>query len=288
MSAKKFIALVTGLSGSGKTEALRCFEDMGYEAIDNMPLRLIPALISDIDTLPDKLALGMDVRNHDISTHYEEAVNMIRDNPELQSHLVFLTADDEDLLKRFNTTRRKHPLAVGRPLSESIGLERQVLTPLRKLADSEIDTTAMSPTDMWRIISTRFMTGKNAGMQVFVMSFGFKHGLPREVDMVFDVRFLKNPHWEPTLQPMTGLEEEIVSYVTSDTEYATTFGNMQTMLNHQLAQFAKADRSYVTIAFGCTGGRHRSVVMAQQMGASLKASGFKIKTHHRDIERSTS
>lgn len=288
MSTKKFITLVTGLSGSGKSEALRCFEDMGYEAIDNMPLRLIPALISDIDTLPEKLALGMDVRNHDISTHYEEAVAMIRDNPELQSHMVFLHADNEELLKRFNTTRRRHPLAVGRPLSESIGLERQILTPLQKMADSEIDTTGMSPTDMWRIISTRFMSGKNAGMQVFVMSFGFKHGLPREVDMVMDMRFLKNPHWEPTLQHMSGLEEEIVTYVTGDDEYNTTFTNAQTMLNHQLAQFAKADRSYVTVAFGCTGGRHRSVVMAQQMGASLKVSGFKVKVHHRDIERAES
>jgi UPF0042 nucleotide-binding protein len=288
MSAKKFITLVTGLSGGGKSEALRCFEDMGYEAIDNMPLRLIPALLSDIDTLPDKLALGMDVRNHDITTHYEEAIAMIRENPEIQSHMVFLHADNDELLRRFNTTRRKHPLAVGRPLSESIGLERQVLTPLQKMADSEIDTTGMSPTDMWRIISTKFMKGKDAGMQIFVMSFGFKYGLPREVDMVMDMRFLKNPHWDESLRHMTGLEESIIKYVTSDAEYSTTFGNIQTLLNHQLAQFAKADRSYVNVAFGCTGGKHRSVVVTQQMGASLKASGFKVKIHHRDIERAES
>jgi UPF0042 nucleotide-binding protein len=288
MSAKKFITLVTGLSGAGKSEALRCFEDMGYEAIDNMPLRLIPALLSDIDTLPEKLALGMDVRNHDITTHYEEAVELIRGNPEIQSHLVFLHADNNELLKRFNTTRRKHPLAVGRPLSESIDLERQILTPLQKMANSEIDTTGMSPTDMWRIISTKFMKSTDAGMQIFVTSFGFKYGLPREVDMVFDVRFLKNPHWEESLRDIAGTEEEIIKYVSSDAEYNTTFGNIQTLLNHQLAQFAKADRSYVNIAFGCTGGKHRSVVVAQQMGASLKASGFKVKAHHRDIDRAES
>lgn len=281
--AKKFIVLVTGLSGAGKTVSLQCFEDMGYTSIDNMPLRLIPALLNDTHALPAKLALGIDVRNTDIASHFEDMVKFIRGTEGIQSHLLFLKADDTELLRRYNTTRRRHPLAVGRPLAESIQLERQVLGNLEKMADDALDTSDLNPTELWRIISTRYAPGENAGMQVFVMSFGFKKGIPREVDMVFDVRFLKNPHWEQNLQPKTGLEQEIVQYVTADPEYNTAFTNIQNLLLHQLKLFNKADRSYVTIAFGCTGGKHRSVVTAQQIAANLKAAGFNVKTHHRDL-----
>lgn len=280
---KKIVVLVSGLSGAGKTTALRHLEDMGYEVVDNMPLRMLPALLKDPEIMPHKLALGVDVRNHDITSHYNHALDLLKHNEEIDSHLIFLEADTDVLIRRFSETRRRHPLTVNRPLEESIALEQQLLAPMRAEADVLIDTSAMSPKQLNKLLYARFAFDNNQKLQVFVMSFGFKHGLPREADVVLDVRFLQNPYWQQELRAETGQNPAVRAYVQADGEYATAVGNMLQLLHHQLHQFEKADRAYVTVAIGCTGGHHRSVVVAEDVAARLAEKGVNVRCHHRDL-----
>jgi len=280
---QKFILLVTGLSGAGKTEALHCLEDMGYECVDNMPLRLVSNMVSDTDALPDKLVLAVDSRNHDLESHYKEAIDAIRANENLKSHILYLYADEAEILRRYAESRRKHPFKQGDLLRESITEERSALRGLHALADEEIDTTDFKPIDFWRQLRQRYADPSKNGLRVFVMSFGFKHGVPREVDALFDVRYLKNPHWVEELRPHTGLEAVVQNYVSSDEEFVTGFENIVQQTTHAMKQFAKADRAYFTIGLGCTGGRHRSVTVAEKLVKVLTDEGFDAHVYHRDL-----
>lgn len=283
--SKKNILLVTGISGAGTTTALKTLEDAGYMVIDNMPLRLVPALVQDSAALPNKLALGVDIRTHDIATHFTIALESIKNIPEIEAHVLFLHADDEILLRRFKETRRKHPLHDGRPVLEIVALERQVVDPIRQVSDTLLDTSQFKPADLRRYLLAQFGEEHTSSeMAVFIMSFGFKHGLPKEADVVFDVRFLKNPYYNDVLRPKTGLEDDVKAYIAEDENLVPTLDNITSLLRQQLPAFHKEGKAYLTIAVGCTGGKHRSVMTVEELSNRFKDLPFSIRTHHRDIE----
>lgn len=279
---KKNIVILSGLSGAGKSCALRSFEDLGYECIDNMPLRLIPALLSDEDTLPDNLALGVDVRNHDITTHAESAIAEIRAHKHINSHILYLSADMDVLVRRYSETRRVHPLSPTRPVAESLTLEKDLLEDVRHLADQMIDTSNMKPAELSEQIAKGFGVDQSREMQVFFMSFGFKHGIPREADLVFDVRYLRNPHWDEKLRPFTGQNKDVAAYIAKDDHFTETADSIAKLIDQQLPLFAK-NKSYLTVAFGCTGGKHRSVMITEHMHNRFSESTFEIQKYHRDM-----
>ncbi len=282
---QKNILLVTGISGAGTTTALKTLEDAGYMVIDNMPLRLVPALVQDSAALPNKLALGVDIRTHDIATHFTTALDSIKGILEIKAHVLFLHADDETLLRRFKETRRKHPLHDGRPVLEIVALEKQIVDPVRQVADTLLDTSHFKPADLRRYLLAQFSDDElSSDMAVFVMSFGFKHGLPKEADVVFDMRFLKNPHYNDELRPKTGLQDDVKAYIAEDENLNPTLDNITNLLRQQLPLFHKEGKAYLTIAIGCTGGHHRSVMMVEEIANRLKDLPFSIRTHHRDIE----
>lgn len=284
---QKNIILVSGMSGAGRTTALKTLEDLGYECIDNMPLRLIPALLSNTDALSANLALGVDVRNHDITTHITEALDAVRQQTDIHSHILFLAADTDSLVKRFSETRRRHPLSPSRPLADSIALEEQLLEELKLQADTVLDTTSFKPADLKRYLTAQFGSAEDEGMAVFIQSFGFKRGLPKEADLVFDVRFLRNPYWDENLRHDTGLNPKVQAYVKDDECFLPVIEQIQNLLKTQLPLFAKSQKPYITIAVGCTGGQHRSVTTAIALGEALKSLPYPIKVHHRDVGTET-
>lgn len=285
----KQVLLVTGLAGAGRTTALNILEDAGYTVIDNMPMRLAEALFLDVDTLPEKLALGTNIKTDDMTTHFIPAVQALRQNKGVHAQVIFLQADDDVLLRRYKETRRKHPLHDGRPVLEIIAAERHMLDHIRQMADTTLDTSHFKPADMQRYLLTQFGdAAKKTDMAVFIMSFGFKHGLPKEADLVFDMRFLKNPHYDEVLRPFTGLEAKVRRYIEQDENLEPTKQNLLTLLTQQVPLFRKEGKAYLTIAIGCTGGKHRSVMMAEYIGKELSKifakEGVNLQIHHRDIE----
>lgn len=281
----KEILLLTGISGAGKSTALKTLEDLGFTVIDNMPLRLVPALLADSENLPDRLALEVDIRTQDIASHFDTAYGAIRQAKGAQTHVMFLNAEDDVILRRYKETRRRHPLHDGWPVLEVVALERQLLDPIREAADTILDTSSFKPADLRRYLESQFgASARTENMAVFIMSFGFKHGLPKEADLVFDMRFLRNPHYEPDLKPRTGHDAEIKAYISEDESLAPALQNMSALLEHQLPLFEREGKSYLTIAIGCTGGKHRSVMVTEEIAHRLSALPYKIKTYHRDIE----
>ncbi len=279
---KKKIVIVSGLSGAGKSTALKTLEDLGYECIDNMPLRLIPSLLSDESALPECLALGVDVRNQDITTHVQSAVNEIRAHQHIESHILYLYADMDVLVRRYSETRRVHPLSPTRPVAESLTLEKDLLEDMRHMSDQMMDTSNMKPAELADEVKKHFSAQTSPHMQVFFMSFGFKHGIPREADLVFDVRFLRNPHWDENLRPFTGQNKDVAAYIAADENFISTADKISALIEHQLPLFAQ-NKSYLTVAFGCTGGKHRSVMITEHMHKHFADSPFEIQKYHRDM-----
>ncbi|MBN8520398.1 MAG: RNase adapter RapZ [Alphaproteobacteria bacterium] len=275
------IVIVTGLSGSGMSSALKCLEDLGYEVFDNFPLSLVDALIQDQNAPGRPVAIGIDTRSRGFDS--QGIANLAQVN---QARILFVTCDENVLQKRFSETRRRHPLATDRPVSAGIKKELTLLHPLRDLAHLIIDTSDLSIHDLRRIISGHFGGTSPQGLTVTVLSFGFKFGIPREADMLFDLRFLKNPHWEPDLRPLTGLDAKVGEYVASDPDYARFLRDVQTLLAPLIPRFSAEGKSYLTLAVGCTGGRHRSVYTAEKLTQWLKEQGISANTEHRDIHRS--
>ena len=285
----KQVLFVTGLAGAGRTTVLKILEDAGYTVIDNMPMRLAELLFYDVAALPAKLALGTNITTGDMTTHFIPTVDGLRQRKGVTPHVIFLQADDDILLRRYKETRRKHPLHDGRPILEIIAAERQMLDPIRQMANTTLDTSHFKPADIRRYLVTQLGDDTKKGdIAVFVMSFGFKHGLPKEADLVFDVRFLKNPHYDEGLRPFTGLDAQVQQYIAQDENLEPTKQNLLNLLKQQLVLFQKEGKAYLTIAIGCTGGKHRSVMMAEYVAKQLKETfdkkGFNVQIHHRDIE----
>lgn len=272
--------LVTGLSGAGLSTALKSLEDIGYKAVDNLPLALVDALLAQKEGRGKPVAIGIDSRTWDFS-----AENLLRKKKSIGADLVFIDCQDNILQQRFTETRRLHPLAVDRPVSDGIALERRMMKPLRKNADYVIDTTELKAHDLKRILGGYFRRADAHGLLVCVMSFGFKHGVPREADMVMDMRFLDNPHWNTKLRPLTGLDAPVAEKISKDAHFRRFFADFTGLLTPLLPRYDAEGKNYLTIALGCTGGRHRSVFTAEEIFRWLDKKGYSVAVRHRDIDK---
>ncbi len=288
---ERTLVLVTGMSGAGKSTALKILEDLGFEAIDNLPLSLLPELIEarGDGERQGALALGIDSRTRGfdpahIERHLEPAPG--RSGP-AKIALLFLDCETEVLRRRFSETRRRHPLAHDRPVEDGIRRERALLGRLRERADLAIDTSALSVRELRRIVADRFRPGAGRAPAIFVVSFAFRHGVPAEADFVFDVRFMANPHHEPALRPLTGLDPEVARRVREDPAYGTFVDGIVALLRPLLPAFERDGRSYLTVAVGCTGGRHRSVAVAEHLAEALDEGRWAVSVRHRDLDGDT-
>lgn len=268
--------LVTGMSGAGRSTALKALEDLGYEAVDNLPLSLLPSL-SDAG---GPVAVGIDVRTRGF------APNEVLATLPANVSVVFLDADDELLRRRYTETRRPHPLAFDRPVIDGIRLERQLVSALRDRASLVIDTSTLSVAELRRILAGHFAIDAPAGIAVFVRSFAYRRGLPPDADLVFDVRFLENPHYDPALRPLTGLDPAVGARIAADPGFEDFFERLTGLLRPLLPRYANEGKTYLTIAVGCTGGRHRSVYVAERLAEWLRREHQRVSVGHRDLELS--
>ncbi len=276
--------LVTGPSGAGRTTALRALEDMGFEAIDNLPLSLVGRLLAEGGAGP--LALGLDTRNRDFSTDaILRLVDRMAAEPEIDVDLMYLDARVDILVNRFSETRRRHPLAGTDTPSAGIRREVELLRAVRDRAGILIDTSGLSPHDLRDEIGRLFGREGGQGLAVSVQSFSYKRGLPLGADMVFDVRFLRNPHWEPELRRRTGQDPGVARFVAGDDRYAAATGRMVDLLLSLLPAFGAEGKTHLAVAFGCTGGQHRSVAVAEHVAKALADGGWRVSTRHRELER---
>ena len=279
------VLLVTGPSGAGRSTAINALEDIGFESIDNLPLSLVPRLLEG-PPHHRPLVLGIDPRNRDFSTiAMLELVDTLMNDPRIEAELVYLDCSEEALIRRFSETRRRHPLDRGAAPQDAIALEMQLLEPIRVRADHLIDTSALTPHDLRAEILRWFDIGDTAMMTISVQSFSYKRGLPRGVDMVFDCRFLSNPHWVPELRPMDGRDERVQTHVAADQRFEPFLDQVFTLVESLLPAFVQEGKSKLSIAFGCTGGKHRSVVMAEKMCKYLADTGWQVSIRHRELER---
>ena len=281
MSAR--VLLVTGMSGAGRSTALKALEDIGYEAIDNLPLSLVPALIETAAADAPAIAVGADARTRgfgfDGMTLALEALSR-RSSRELQ--LLFIDCDDERLERRYTETRRPHPLAGDRPVMDGIRLERRALTGLRERADFVIDTSLLTAADLKRLLRGQFALGA-LGLRIFVVSFAYRRGVPREADLVFDVRFLANPHYVPGLRALSGLDPRVAAHIERDPGLEPFLDGLWDWLSPLFGRYESEGKAYLTIAVGCTGGRHRSVYLAERLGKRIAAEGWRVEVGHRDL-----
>ena len=285
------ITIVTGRSGSGKSTALAAFEDSGYFCVDNMPVALLPGFldlsIENADAF-DGLVFGMDLRENSFIRQYESVLDALKGRG-FGFRIIFLEADEKTLLRRYSQTRRKHPLALDKSLRNAIVAEETILASLRSKADHIIDTSDLNVHDLNAIIRKMADTGTQDGpTKVQVISFGFKFGLPVHADLVMDVRFLKNPYFVDSLRPLSGETDKVRSFVLNNDQTCLFLQKYFDLLDMLIPQYENEGKSYLTIAIGCTGGRHRSVVIARQLRDHISASGRKAELTHRDIDKSLS
>ncbi len=284
-SARTRAVLVTGASGAGRTEATHALEDLGYEIIDNMPLSLLPRVFEGPSSMPP-LALGIDVRNRDFSVDRVVAVlDRIASEADIEAELLFLDCRSEVLVRRYSETRRRHPLAPSETPEIGIDREMELLIPIRERADHLIDTSDMTPHDLKAEIERRFGRDGSGMLALSVESFSYKRGLPRGVDMIFDTRFLANPHWQEDLRELDGRDERVATFVGCDPRFSGFFHALETMLLDLLPAFKEEGKTYLSIGLGCTGGRHRSVAVAERLASALAREGWQVSTRHRELER---
>ena len=283
---RQHILLVTGLSGAGKTTALRVLEDLGWEAIDNFPIRLLTRLIlrPDQEGPRPPLAIGFDSRTRGFNPpDVIDEVKALSKRRDLQVATLFLDCTSGELERRYNETRRRHPMAQGRPVHTGIQAERELLEPLRRWADAVIDTSDFATNQLQQNIRERFAETAPQEMAVIISSFGFARGTPPLADLVFDMRFLDNPHWISALREQTGLDPDVGAHIRKDQAFDTAFAQIRDLLLTLLPRYQAQGKSYVNIGFGCTGGRHRSVYTAETMAEALRDAGFSPTVLHRNL-----
>jgi len=279
------IVLVTGPSGAGRSTAINALEDLGFEAIDNIPLSLVPRLLEG-PPLSAPLALGLDARNREFSADaLIELVDTLHRAPGVAAEILFVDADPDTLVRRYSETRRRHPLSPHEGPLAGVLRERELLDPLRARAEHLLVTSDLTPHQLRAEIAQRFAPPSGQPMALSVQSFSYKRGLPRGVDMVFDCRFLANPHWEPALRPLDGRDPQIGAYVQQDPRFADFFARVEGLVVSLLDAFVDEGKTSLTIAFGCTGGRHRSVAAAEKLAAVLAQQGWRVAKRHRELER---
>ena len=277
--------LVTGASGAGRSTATRALEDLGFEMIDNMPLSLLTRLFDGTVPTPP-LALGIDVRNRDFSVDaMVDVLDSFAADGDVDAELLFLDCRSDVLLRRYSETRRRHPLAPSETPEIGIAREMELLVPIRGRADHLIDTSDMTPHDLKAEIDRRFGADGSGLMALSVESFSYKRGLPRGVDMIFDVRFLANPHWEEDLRALDGRDSRVADYVAKDPRFSDFFDRMEQMVLSLLPAFKQEGKTYLSVGLGCTGGQHRSVAVAERLANALAEQGWQVSTRHRELER---
>tara|TARA_R110002124_G_scaffold287216_1_gene471564 strand:+ start:253286 stop:254164 length:879 start_codon:yes stop_codon:yes gene_type:complete len=282
---KTKILFVTGFSGAGRSTGLKILEDLGYEVFDNIPLHIVGSLI-DAEEPPAHIAVGIDTRTRYFSAEKLLAeLERLNGDARYEAQLVFMLCDDVKLQQRYSETRRPHPMANDRSVSDGIRMEAEILEPLLGHADYSIDTTTLSVHDLRDDFLHKFAINEASQMQITIKSFGFKQGAPRDVDMVFDVRFLRNPHWDAALRNLTGQDEAVGAYVAADEDFAAFWANITSMMALLLPRYQKEGKSYLTIGFGCMGGKHRSVYCTEKLATQLKKQGYNVNMQHRDMPR---
>ncbi len=281
----KRLVLVTGPSGAGRTTAIRALEDMGFEAIDNLPLSLLPRLIEGNG--PDKpLVLGVDTRNRDFSTNaLIEVIDSLSADATVNLQVLYLDSSAEVLMRRFSETRRRHPLAPAETPDAGIAREFDLLGPIRARADILIDTSELSPHDLRAELARWYAPKEGGQMSVSVQSFSYKRGLPRGLDMVLDCRFLRNPYWEAPLRGLTGQDAQVRAYVAGDPMFDGFSARVSDLVRQLLPAYKAEGKAYLAIGFGCTGGQHRSVTMAETLSETLAEAGWQVSIRHRELER---
>lgn len=282
------VLLVTGLLGAGKTTVLKVLEDLGWETIDNFPIRLLEQLVGS----PGKrgheqrppLAIGFDSRTRGFDPHRViERVKSLLERTDLEVTTLFLDCSGQELERRYNETRRRHPLAADMPASSGIAAERELLEPLRRWADMVMVTTDFSSNQLQQAVRERFADQSAQKLTLTISSFGFSRGMPPVADLVFDMRFLDNPHWDPNLRPQTGRDPAVGDYIRQDPAFPEAFSRIRDLLLCLLPRYEAQGKAYVHVAFGCTGGRHRSVFTAEQMAQALRDCGFSPTLLHRNL-----
>ena len=278
------LLIITGLSGSGKTVTSRFLEDFGYYCVDNLPAKLIPNFI-DLwrrkEVGIEKVALVVDIREAGFAEEFPKVLDSIKEK--IKPILLFLETSDEVLIKRYSESRRPHPLSRRKSVRESIDLERKRLAKIKNMADYVIDTSSINLSQLKEIITKRFLKRKGLGMQIVIISFGYKFGIPLDSDLVFDTRFLPNPYYIDGLRDKTGRSEKVRRYVLESDETKKYLKEINRFIDYLIPNFQQEGKSYVIISIGCTGGKHRSVVLAEKIKEHLKTNNYKIRVYHRDV-----
>ena len=285
-SQNRQLVILTGLSGSGKGSVLRTFEDLGFYCVDNLPVSFIPSfaqLSMDEGDIP-RAALLVDAREGEQLKRLPEVYRRLR--REYPATLVFIEASNEALARRFSETRRPHPMGADLSVAEGIRMERERMAPVRAIADVVIDTTKFTVHELRRFIIDQFEKAGRRPLLVSLVSFGYRFGLPADADLVFDVRFLPNPHFVAKLRPYSGKNPRVARYIRSFKQTGEFLRRIEGLLGYLIPHYIREGKSYLTIAFGCTAGRHRSVAMAEAVGKALAKRGYMTKMEHRDLERS--
>lgn len=279
--------VVSGSSGAGKSVALRVLEDLGYYCVDNLPIDLLTQFVESIQHSSQNVAVSVDIRNLPKDPALlKNTLALLKKTHDVT--VIFLDAEDKELIKRYSETRRLHPLSlIGEQcsLEQAVTLEKSILSDYREEADLVLDTTTKSIHDLSETLRSRILGRESKELVMVFESFGFKHGLPTDADYVFDVRFLPNPHWEPSLRPMTGLDKPVADYLAKHAEVIQLKEQIQQFLTTWLPALEKNNRSYLTVAIGCTGGQHRSVYITQQLGEYFKQQGKQVQIRHKTLER---
>lgn len=283
------VLLITGMSGAGKSTALDILEDLDYEAIDNLPINLLPSLIdlalkNDPDHINPALAIGVDARTRNF--HLDNILKLLkslREQNNINLKIIYFDCSDEQLVSRFTETRRRHPMAKGRPVSDGISHERQMMETIKAQSDYIFDTTELNIVDFRRMIIQHFERALSSGLSISICSFAYPKGLPRDADLVFDVRYLRNPHYDEKLRSKSGQDKIVGDYIAADPVFNSSWDKISSLILSLLPEYKKEGKSYLTIAFGCTGGRHRSVFIAEKLTKKLQKENYKVNLHHREL-----
>ena len=290
MSWSRFIVL-TGLSGSGKSQAIRALEDLGYYCVDNLPVSLLPVMaeLSERQSEHNRVAVVMDVRESRFVSDFPRVYRQLKTNKHLRSKLIFLEAGHAELVRRFSETRRPHPLAPDRPITEGLSEERASLRTIRTMADKVVDTSKLNVHELRQQLRELVSGQKQASKLVLTfLSFGFQNGPPAEADVMFDVRFLKNPHWVPALRPQSGRDPAVAAYMRRQPTARALIKRLNSLLRWMVPFYVQEGKSYLTVAIGCTGGRHRSVYVAEALKRELSdLKGVSARVAHRDLAKGT-
>ena len=287
MNTPEYLVIITGLSGSGKSYVQSTLEDLGFYCTDNLPIGLIEPYLDEViaHEKANRVGIVVDVRTHDFATLFPSVYQKLKKRAP-NAMLIFLEASNEVLARRYSETRRPHPMAKDRPVVDAIGEERAALTEVKSLADMVVDTSAFSVHELKAEVLRRFaLPGEKPTMLVTIITFGFKHSMPYNLDLLFDVRFLPNPHFVAELRPKTGLDEEVVEYLRAQPDYEEFYRRLYDFVSYVLPGYQKEMKSYLTIGVGCTGGKHRSVAIGQRLAGDLEAAGYNVEIVHRDYKR---